>query len=202
MIKKIEVIKFPTKYGDFSNSVYSIESKKEPYSSFAFAIYNEQTLAQQVPMVRIHSSCVFSEVFGSLVCDCSSQLSKTLELFAKKGGIFLYMDQEGRSHGIFNKTKELKLQESKGLNTIEASEALRLAVDSRIYDSAVQILKDLSITRIKLVTNNPQKVSDLSSLGIEIVERIPMEIECNGINNKYLEIKRDRMGHILTSKSF
>ncbi len=198
MIKKIEEILFPTIYGNFNNSVYSIESEMEPYTSFAFAIYNEKTLTQEVPMVRIHSSCVFSEVFGSLVCDCSSQLSRTLKLFAKKGGVFLYMDQEGRSHGIFNKTKELKLQESKGLNTIEASEALGLTVDSRIYDSAVQILKDLSITRIKLVTNNPKKVTDLSSLGIDVLERIPMEIKCNGANDKYLKVKKEQMGHYLT----
>lgn len=198
MITKIETINFPTKFGTFLNSVYRISSKKEPYTNFAFAIYTPETLLQKLPLVRIHSSCIFSEALGSLVCDCRTQLEGTLRLFHKKGGIFIYMDQEGRSHGIFNKVKELKLQE-RGLDTIKASLELGLDVDSRIYISAVEILKDLGKTEIKLVTNNPNKISELKRLGIDIVGRQPMETNCNGYNNRYLKTKKENMGHLFVN---
>ena len=160
------------------------------------AIYTKATVKQESPLVRIHSSCIFSEVFSSLVCDCSSQLSKTLKMFNKKGGIFLYLDQEGRSHGLFNKVKELKLQEQ-GLDTIEASLALHLEVDSRIYNSAALILKDLGITSLRLVTNNPKKVSSIEELGLKVIDRVPMEIKGNEFNYNYLKTKKDKMGHLL-----
>lgn len=196
MIKKIETIKFPTKFGEFINSVYEIDSEKEPYTKFAFAIYTKETLKQSVPFVRIHSSCIFSEVLGSLVCDCRPQLEKTLKMFNKQGGILIYIDQEGRSHGLFNKVKELKLQE-KGLDTIQASIKLGLEVDSRIYESAVAILKDLKKTEIKIVTNNPAKIKAIKELGITVKKRISVEIICNGYNTKYLKTKKDEMGHML-----
>ena len=195
MITKIETINFPTKFGIFLNSVYRISSEKEPHTNFAFAIYTPESLLQKDPLVRIHSSCIFSEALGSLVCDCRPQLERTLRMFHKKGGILIYMDQEGRSHGIFNKVKELKLQE-KGFDTIKASLELGLEVDSRIYISAVEILKDLGKTEIKLVTNNPNKISELKKLGIDIVGRQPMETKCNGYNNNYLKTKKENMGHL------
>lgn len=197
MIKKIETIKFPTKFGDFQNIIYEIKSPKEPYTNYAFVIHTANIFEHKSPLVRIHSSCIFSEVFGSLVCDCSSQLEKTLKMFAQKGGIFIYIDQEGRSHGLFNKVKELKLQEQ-GLDTYEASEKLGLEIDSRIYNSIVKILKELNVLEIKLVTNNPAKVKSISDLGIKITERVPIETPGNGTNNTYLKTKKEKMGHILT----
>jgi 3,4-dihydroxy 2-butanone 4-phosphate synthase/GTP cyclohydrolase II len=196
MIKSIETIKFPTRYGFFLNSIYKIKSEKEPFTTFAFAIYTPETLTQDTPLVRIHSSCVFSEVLGSLVCDCRPQLEKTLQLFNKKGGILIYIDQEGRSHGIFNKAKELKLQEA-GYNTIEASEKLGLEVDARRYESAAAILKDLNAIKIQLVTNNSEKVEGLVKSGIEVVKRVSIEIPSNEFNYKYLKVKKEEMGHFL-----
>lgn len=197
MIKLIETLKFPTRYGEFLNSVYQIESSNEPYTKYCFAIYTPETLFQTDPLVRIHSSCVFSEVLGSLVCDCSQQLVKTIKLFHQRGGILLYIDQEGRSHGLFNKVRELKIQEA-GFDTVEASLKLGLKVDARVYTSAAAILKDLKVTRIKLVTNNPLKLKAMEDLGIEVLDRVSMEVPCNINNQGYLKTKKEILGHLLT----
>ena len=147
----------------------------------------------------MHSSCVTGDIFGSLRCDCGSQLHAALNLIALEGrGIVIYLDQEGRGIGLTNKIRAYVLQDG-GLDTVEANEALGFAADERRYDDASHILRDLGATSIRLVTNNPHKVEGLSSLGITVVERVPLVVESNPHNTGYLDIKSQKLGHHLGS---
>jgi 3,4-dihydroxy 2-butanone 4-phosphate synthase/GTP cyclohydrolase II len=148
-------------------------------------------------LVRVHSECLTGDVFGSLRCDCSEQLHRSLEMIEKNGsGVLLYMRQEGRDIGLVNKLKAYKLQE-KGLDTVEANEALGFHPDPRDYGIGAQILADLGVRKMKLITNNPKKRVGLESYGLEISELVPIEISPNSKNEKYLKTKRDKLGHLI-----
>ena len=146
-------------------------------------------------LVRVHSSCVTGDIFGSCRCDCGGQLHNAMKMVENEGkGIVLYMNQEGRGIGLINKLKAYKLQEE-GLDTVEANERLGFQGDQRDYGVGAQILHDLGVSKIKLITNNPKKRVGLMGYGLEIVENVPIEIIPNQHNKKYLETKRDKLGH-------
>ena len=183
----------PTRYGDFKAIAY--RSSVDPGEHIALTI-GEWNQSQPV-LVRIHSECLTGDVFGSLRCDCGEQVELALTALAKEGaGVFLYMRQEGRGIGLHNKIKAYSLQES-GMDTIEANRTLGFDADMRHYDIGGQILRDLGVSKLRLLTNNPRKVVGISGFGIEIVERVPVEVPVNDENRAYLRTKRLRMGHIL-----
>jgi 3,4-dihydroxy 2-butanone 4-phosphate synthase/GTP cyclohydrolase II len=145
----------------------------------------------------VHSSCITGDIFGSCRCDCGAQLQKAMELIEKNGkGIIVYMNQEGRGIGLVNKLRAYKLQEQ-GLDTVEANLELGFKMDHRDYGIGAQILRDLGIRKMKLMSNNPTKRTGLIGYGLEIVDNIPLEIQSNEHNELYLKTKRDKMGHSL-----
>jgi 3,4-dihydroxy 2-butanone 4-phosphate synthase/GTP cyclohydrolase II len=151
-------------------------------------------------MVRVHSSCVTGDIFGSCRCDCGPQLHSAMQMVEKEGkGLVLYMNQEGRGIGLLNKLKAYKLQEQ-GRDTVEANEELGFLPDQRDYGVGAQILRDLNIKKIRLISNNPKKRAGLMGYGLEIVETIPIEITPNQHNESYLITKRDKMGHKILKK--
>lgn len=148
-------------------------------------------------MVRVHSSCVTGDIFGSKRCDCGNQLHKAMEMIEQEGkGVILYMNQEGRGIGLMNKLKSYKLQEN-GMDTVEANHHLGFKMDERDYGVGAQILRSLGISKIRLLTNNPRKRAGLLGYGLEIVENIPIVIPPNPHNEKYLKTKKEKMGHTL-----
>ncbi|MEZ5069044.1 MAG: GTP cyclohydrolase II, partial [Bacteroidia bacterium] len=149
-------------------------------------------------LVRVHSSCMTGDIFGSCRCDCGPQLHKAMEMIEEAGkGVIVYMNQEGRGIGLLNKLKAYKLQEG-GKDTVEANQALGFKPDERDYGVGAQILRDLGVSKIKLMTNNPTKRAGLIGYGLEIVEVVPLEIASNEHNKLYLQTKRDKMGHLIT----
>jgi 3,4-dihydroxy 2-butanone 4-phosphate synthase/GTP cyclohydrolase II len=152
---------------------------------------------QQVA-VRVHSECLTGDVFGSLRCDCGRQLKRAMQMIEKeKKGVILYMNQEGRGIGLVDKIRAYNLQD-KGMDTVEANEALGHKADLRDYGIGAQILVDLGLKNIKLITNNPRKIVGLEGYGLKVVERIALEIEPNPINYKYLKTKKEKLGHQIT----
>jgi len=147
-------------------------------------------------LVRVHSECLTGDVFGSCRCDCGSQLKAAMEMIGREGGVILYMRQEGRGIGLENKLKAYALQDA-GKDTVEANEALGFPADLRDYGTGAQILADLGVRRLRLITNNPRKFQGLGGYGLEIVERIPIVVQPNGINDHYLRTKQEKMGHLL-----
>ena len=151
-------------------------------------------------LVRVHDRCVTGDVFQSMRCDCGEQLDAALRRVAQEGrGVIVYMDQEGRGIGLHNKIRAYNLQDA-GLDTVEANVALGLPVDSREYGVGMQILLDLGIRRLRLMTNNPTKRSGLEGFGLEVVERVPLEVTPNPHNVRYLKTKREKMGHLLADE--
>jgi 3,4-dihydroxy 2-butanone 4-phosphate synthase/GTP cyclohydrolase II len=154
-------------------------------------------LASTTPLVRVHSECLTGEAFGSLKCECGPQLDAALDLVAENGGVVVYLrGHEGRGIGLVNKLRAYRLQED-GLDTLDANVALGLPADARDYGAAVAILDDLGARRIRLLTNNPEKVSQLEARGIEVAERVGLVVGATEQNRRYLDTKRDRMGHVL-----
>jgi 3,4-dihydroxy 2-butanone 4-phosphate synthase/GTP cyclohydrolase II len=148
-------------------------------------------------LVRVHSSCMTGDIFGSCRCDCGPQLQKSMEMIEAAGkGVIVYMNQEGRGIGLLNKLKAYKLQEE-GRDTVEANIELGFLADERDYGVGAQILRDLGVSKIKLMSNNPKKRTGLIGYGLEITENVSIEIESNQHNKSYLETKRDKMGHSL-----
>jgi len=193
LVSMIVQTTLPTKYGDFKLFVY--ESVLDKYHHLA--IVKGEVSGKKNVLVRVHSQCLTGDVFGSLRCDCGDQLGETLSLIQKEGrGVFLYMRQEGRGVGLLNKLRAYELQD-RGLDTVEANEALGLEPDLRDYGIGAQILVDLGISTIRLLTNNPKKVVGLEGYGLKIVERIPIVIHPRKENVKYLRAKRDKLGHII-----
>ena len=184
----------PMPYGQFKMIAYA-DRKREKMPHFA--IVSERMDPKLPVLVRIHSECVTGDLFGSKRCDCGEQLDKALQLAAKKGGVVIYLRQEGRGIGIINKLKAYQLQDT-GLNTIDANTHLGLEVDSRQYDVAIDILKDLGIGTIDLLTNNPLKIQAIATSEIHIRKRVALDIPAKKENYGYLKTKKEEMGHMLS----
>jgi len=194
LIKKEASANLPTKYGDFKIHIY----RNLIDNSENIALVKGKINKNSPTLVRVHSECLTGDIFHSSRCDCGDQLNKAMELIEKeKNGVVLYMRQEGRGIGLLNKLKAYHLQDTENLDTVDANIALGLPSDLRHYGIGAQILKDLGISSIKLLTNNPKKVIGLNGYGIKIAKEIPLIIKANKNNLKYLKTKRDRMGHKL-----
>lgn len=195
-IKRQVDVNMPTAYGDFKLVAYEEPATGEVH----MALVKGEWHKDEPVMVRVHSSCVTGDIFGSCRCDCGSQLHNAMVMVDKEGkGVVLYMKQEGRGIGLLNKLKAYKLQEE-GLDTVEANLQLGFDMDNRDYGIGAQILNDLGISKIRLITNNPKKRVGLMGYGLEIVENIPIEIAPNPHNEKYLLTKRDKLGHLILKK--
>lgn len=191
LISRIISVDMPTDYGDFVLTAF-----KQNDTGQEHLVLQKGTWEPNEPvMVRVHSSCVTGDIFHSLRCDCGEQLSKAMEMIEKEGkGVILYINQEGRGIGLINKLKAYKLQEQ-GLDTVEANIKLGFKMDERDYGVGAQIIREMGITKMRLMTNNPTKRAGLIGYGLEIVENIPIVVESNQHNKKYFETKRDKMGH-------
>jgi len=186
----------PTDWGNFIIAAHSDDSGD--YTPHIVLRHPDMDPTLPVP-VRVHSECITGDIFHSKKCDCGEQLHKSMTYLAKHRGVLVYLRQEGRGIGIINKLKAYRHQEN-GLDTIQANKALGLASDYRKYDIAVSILQSLNIKQIRLITNNPDKLSGLSDSGIEIIERIPLIIQPTTESEGYLKTKKDLMGHLLSDK--
>ena len=185
-IKISDIANLPSRFGDFRVQSFK-QGQKEHLVIYA------KKLAE-VPIVRVHSECLTGDAIGSLKCDCRDQLEYGLKLADETGGMVIYLRQEGRNIGLLNKINAYALQD-KGLNTVEANHQLGFAADERTYEIVTFILHHFNIEKIKLLTNNPDKVNSIN--GVEIVERIPIIMKANKYNAGYLNVKRDEMGHLL-----
>lgn len=193
LIEKGEMVNLPTAYGNFKLIPFrQISNDKEHV-----ALIKGEWEKDEPILVRVHSSCVTGDIFGSLRCECGEQLHKAMEMIEKEGkGVIVYMNQEGRGIGLMNKIKAYKLQEL-GMDTVEANLHLGFDADERDYGVGAQILKDLGVTKIRLMTNNPVKRIGLEAYGLSIVENVPIEIKPNPYNAFYMQTKKERMGHTL-----
>ena len=193
LVERVAEARLPTKYGEFK--AIAFRSPVDPGEHIALTIGE---WSQDAPvLVRIHSECLTGDVFSSIRCDCGEQIELALSILAKEGnGVFLYMRQEGRGIGLHNKIKAYSLQD-KGLDTVEANQSLGFEPDMRHYGIGAQILQDLGVRQLRLLTNNPRKLVGLAGFDLEIVERIPVEASVNDENREYMRTKKARMGHIL-----
>jgi len=188
-IEKSNIANLPTKYGKFKIRAYKLNNQEH------LAIMSEDFENIKIPYVRIHSECLTGDTLGSLKCDCQNQLDLALKFIASEGGLVIYHRQEGRNIGLLNKVNAYALQDQ-GRNTIEANLELGFGEDDRDYSVVEEIFKDLQLTQIKLITNNPKKIKYVESLGIDIVERIPAITKSNKYNENYINTKKDKMGHM------
>lgn len=196
LVQRIVSTSLPSRFGDFAIHLYKSQTDSKDHVALVKGDIHPDTPT----LVRVHSECLTGDVFGSLRCDCNDQLVAAMQMVEKEGrGIVLYMRQEGRGIGLLNKLKAYKLQDE-GMDTVEANEKLGFRPDLRDYGIGAQILRDLGVGKMRLMTNNPKKVVGLHGYGLEIVERVPLEIDSNSHNEQYLKVKRDKMGHLLLVK--
>jgi 3,4-dihydroxy 2-butanone 4-phosphate synthase/GTP cyclohydrolase II len=197
LIERDVDVDMPTEFGHFRLVAYKQTSTQEIH----LALVKGSWTKDEPVLVRVHSSCVTGDIFGSCRCDCGKQLHTAMEIVEREGkGVVLYMKQEGRGIGLLNKLRAYKLQEN-GMDTVEANIRLGFDMDERDYGVGAQILRDLGITKIRLLTNNPKKRVGLMGYGLEIVENVPIEIPPNPHNERYLKTKRDRLGHTILKDS-
>ena len=191
LIREEVRVNMPTKYGDFELIAYTQVNTGDVH----LAMKKGNWLKDEPVLVRVHSSCVTGDILGSLRCDCGEQLHHALQIIEAEGkGVVLYMNQEGRGIGLLSKLKAYKLQEQ-GRDTVEANIELGFAGDQRDYGVGAQILRELDVTKMRLISNNPRKRAGLSGYGIEVVDTVPIEMKPNSHNEKYLLTKRDKLGH-------
>jgi 3,4-dihydroxy 2-butanone 4-phosphate synthase / GTP cyclohydrolase II len=193
LIERLVEVKMPTKIGEFKMCAFRDKVNEQEHLALIKGNWEEN----EPILVRVHSSCMTGDIFGSCRCDCGPQLEKAMEIIEKEGkGVIIYMNQEGRGIGLVNKLKAYKLQEE-GLDTLEANLQLGFKGDERDYGIGAQILRDLGVSKMKLLSNNPTKRTGLVGYGLEITENVAIEIESNIHNEGYLKTKRDKMGHSL-----
>lgn len=186
-------VKMPTQWGDFEMVAYTQKNTGDNH----LALIKGTWEPDEPILVRVHSSCVTGDIFGSCRCDCGPQLHKAMEIVSQEGkGVIIYMNQEGRGIGLINKLKAYQLQES-GLDTVEANIQLGFKMDLRDYGVGAQIIRDLGITKMRLMSNNPKKRAGLIGYGVEVIETVPIEIAPNPHNEAYLRTKRDKMDHAI-----
>lgn len=193
LVERIASTRLPTRLGQFEMHLYRSATDSKEHIALV-----KGTIQPDLPtLVRVHSECLTGDVFGSVRCDCSDQLHAAMSLVDAEGsGIILYMRQEGRGIGLSNKLRAYQLQDQ-GLDTVEANEKLGFRADLRDYGIGAQILRDLGVAKMRLMTNNPRKVVGLHGYGLEIVGRVPLEIEPHPINERYMKTKRDKLGHLI-----
>jgi len=193
LIEKMETIKLPTENGEFTLTAY----KQINTGRYHVALHKGSWNKNEPVLVRVHSSCITGDIFGSCRCDCGHQLERAMQMVENEGsGVIVYMNQEGRGIGFINKLKAYKLQEE-GYDTVQANEKLGFKPDERDYGVGAQILHDLGVSKLRLMTNNPKKRAGLIGYGLKIVENVAIEIETNEHNKFYLKTKKDKMGHDL-----
>jgi 3,4-dihydroxy 2-butanone 4-phosphate synthase / GTP cyclohydrolase II len=193
LVRQLVSVQMPTRFGDFTLAAFEERLTGDVH----LALHKGAWTEDDPVLVRVHSQCVTGDIFGSLRCDCGDQLALALQQIEREGrGVLLYMKQEGRGIGLVNKLRAYKLQEQ-GMDTVEANEALGFKMDHRDYGIGCQILRELGIRKLRLMTNNPTKRVGLAGYGLEIVERVSVEVAPNDVNEKYLRTKRDRMGHLI-----
>jgi 3,4-dihydroxy 2-butanone 4-phosphate synthase/GTP cyclohydrolase II len=192
-VEKIAVAKLPTQTGQFKIAGYRSKTSSEE-----FVVLFKGELKRETPtLVRIHSQCLTGDVFGSIKCDCGPQLRKAMELIESEGcGAIVYQQQEGRGIGIVNKIRAYALQDE-GADTVEANEKLGFAVDARNYQQCAEILSDMGLCKVRVMSNNPDKLKALKGAGLQIVERVPIEIRTQKPAAHYLRTKKEKMGHLL-----
>jgi len=193
LVQRIVSTSLPTRNGEFKLYMYKSKTDEKEH----IALVKGEVKPDMPTLVRVHSECLTGDVFGSQRCDCNQQLQAAMQRVEKEGtGVILYMRQEGRGIGLMNKLKAYRLQDE-GMDTVEANEKLGFRPDLRDYGIGAQILRDLGVRKMKLMTNNPKKVVGLNGYGLEIVERVPLEIDPNLHNERYLLAKRDKLGHLI-----
>src|SRR6195256_6399931 len=192
-VERVAEAKLPTEWGDFKIAGYRSLTSDEEY----VVLYKGELRPDVPTLVRIHSQCLTGDVFGSTKCDCGPQLHRTLEMIQDEGrGAVVYQQQEGRGIGILNKIRAYALQDE-GADTVEANERLDLPVDSRDYRQCAEVLFDLGLCKVRVISNNPGKLQALKEAGLEIVERVSIEVESSAPAEKYLRTKKEKMGHLL-----
>ncbi|ETW95421.1 MAG: hypothetical protein ETSY1_30705 [Candidatus Entotheonella factor] len=197
LIKAVST-RLPTQYGEFTVHAYEEPSTQATHLALVCGDINEPS----VPLVRIHSECMTGDLFGSVRCDCGEQLSHAMQAMQKEGaGVLIYLRQEGRGIGLVNKLRAYNLQDT-GLDTVDANVELGFKADHRNYHAAVEILEDLQVRTIRLLTNNPDKLAGFEGSQVQVLKRMPLHVPPNGENLHYMRTKRDRLGHLLDVQSW